>query len=651
MKASAARGWWAFLALLMLLVVWLCAAGNIVLHGLPASVLEALARGQALIPPREAARPDLLALLGRLPGDPVVWAAAATTLLNVAAAAVLLAAGMASWRNPAAALLAFGCAFFGAATLWVQSPGPWSSLHHLVESVALSALLLGAVPVMAGAVLALAVLSPAQALMMYLALAYLGYRRQAAYGLALPAVALFGVGCLLIPICSGYRLQPGLQGWQSWTALPLLLCLLPSSVRAARGGIYACLLIGSALTGSGELASTLALADMVFLASRSAATTATDQEASPTPPGSAFSAPLLIGLAATLLLIATILPGERYFNRHVLIAAQKAHLPFGQLFGFFSLRAHARQFAAEPWRARVPYPEMSAADFELALDLGARTLPQGLCPLTIDGERESRTVALLYALASQRPLRGWDSPDHLAGPLLLCKMKGRSFLSEGPEIVLRQGGKAELAVRPRPPAHPAPLDFRSVLVLPYRVQPVSRQAGAAYRWSGAGQVYSLAFTDQAAEMVLTARPGEYRISSPRGAVRHFEVPKLRWELSQLPTGETLPSRSLVPLKLRLANRGEGPIGSELISSWRLETTEGAAFSPFLQANPKSFILYPGEATELSLQLATPEAEGVYQVAATALSPEGEALPVPFAGAAAIRTWRRLPPVGTWVEEP
>jgi hypothetical protein len=366
-----------------------------------------------------------------------------------------------------------------------------------------------------------------------------------------------------------------------------------------------------------------------------------------------LSGPALLNLVATLLLLWTVLPGERHLNRQILIPAQKADLPLWQMFGIFSLEHHARQFAEDAWRKEVPFPEMSGSDFAMALRLQGENLPSGFCPVTLDGQAESRRVALLYALLSKQSLRGWDDPGHLAAPLLLCKLRGKNFLSSGPEVIVRQGGQARRLPPPTVPTRLTPLDFRRVLPLPYRVQSVSTEPGAAYAWTSAGQIYRLVFLDQPAELVFSARPGTYQIASlgGGGALRSFEMLPLAWELSGLNGYEPMPSRSLVPLKLRLTNVGQGPLSSELISAWHLETTTGASFSPFLQTAPDTFVLFPGESVLMDFHLATPEAEGLYQVRAQAITPEGHEIEIPFAGTSEIRTWRRLPPVGTWVEEP
>lgn len=662
--------WWGFLAALLVAAVWLTGTGHTLLHGFPLDVLEAVARGRGLLPLLE--KPPLLdgtALLGRLPGDSLAWAGWATTGLNGLSAVLLYLTCRRSWGNPISPVLATGAAFFGARTMWVQSLTPTDSVMHLLLTLALAALMAGAVPLLAGVVLAVAVLAPEQGLALYLALAYLAYRRQNAYGLALPTVALFGVGCLLIPLADGYRMQPGLDGWYLWSLLPLALAIIPSELRSARGGIYLSLLLGSLLTGSPELASLLALGDLAFVAleacrpaskiddvdaDKGETESAEADPADPLHPGGVrLPALTLGGLLASVILVVVILPGERFLNSKVLIQSHKVDVPILELFKVFSLDEHARRFAEQPWRSRVPIPGLTAADCELALSLADTGAPSGLCPLTLDGTAERRDIALVYSLLSGQRLVGWDDPRSLAPPLLLSKFQGKNLISDGPTVVMRRNGSADVASRALAPKKPAPLDFRHLMATPYLPQTVSHEPGAGYRWISGGQSYEVSFPDSRAEVMVSDHQGEVRLASlvKEGARRHLEVAPTNWVMAGLPSYRAVPSRSLIPLTLTLSNQGEGPLSSRMLAGWRFELTGGEDWNSFRQENPKPFLLFPGESTNLDFQLSTPEGEGLYQVRAIALTVEGKEVEVPLAGPSQIRTWRRMPAVGTWVEEP
>lgn len=647
MKSSAAKVWWGFLTFVMALAVWLSASGTVVLQGFPLPMMESLAQARGLVTSSVPIWGE--AVLGRLPGDEIVWMAALTVLANLLGAAALYSAGLWTWRNPLSPTLAVGVAFFAQKTLWLKTASPTDSLTHLLLALALAAILAGTVPLFALFIIALALLSPAQAVMFMPVLAYLAFRRQAAYGLVIPAVSLLGVGGLLIPLAGEYRLVPGLTGWSVLTLAPLLLSVLTGPVRQARAGIYLTLLLGSVLTGVAELASVLALGDLAFVILEKL-----NRAEPPTSVrGFRLRADRVVIALATLAFVAVVLPGEQHLNRRVLIPAQKADVPFGELWRFFSLDRHARRAAQDPWRANTPFAEMTARDFELALELPAEASDRGFCPLTFDGKAESRRVALLYALISGKPLRGWDSPRHLAGPLLLSKLRGRNLLNDGPVIVSRDAKGSKLA---EPAAAlvgtPAELDLRRIMIVPYRSQAVSTKKGGGYRWISPGGEFQVVFADTPVEVLLSAEPCEIRVVSahPSQAKRQLEVPRFHATLSELPQ-ESLPSRSLVPLRVRLKNDGEVAFGSEMLERWRLDVVGQDPAQSFVQLPSKPFLLFPGESTVVELQLATPEAEGVFWLDAKVLTPDDRQLEVAIEKGSPLRTWRRTPAVGTWVEEP
>lgn len=628
------------------LAIWLSASGGVILWGVSEPLLERLAQIRGLVPMVGAGWGVTMTILAHLPGDIMAWSAGLTILANLLGAVVLYGVGYWTWKNPVSPAFAVGVAYFAAPTLWIKATSPAESLAHLLTALALAAVLRGAVPLLGLFLILVALLSASKAVMLLPLLAHLAFRRQAAYGVVIPALALLGAGCLLIPLSGGYRLEPGLSGWSYLSLAPLLLSLTRGPARAARGGIYVSLLLGSLLTGEAELASALAWGDLAFLALSALQSPETPERLS----GPRVRLAWLFTAVASLVFIAVVLPGEQYLNRRILIPAQKARVPFSELWRFFSLDRHARRVAQEPWREAVPFAGMTARDFEVALELPEQTEAQGFCPVTWGQMEESRQVALLYALISDRPLRGWDTPRSLAGPLLLCKWRQQNLIEQGPLLVIRENGDARVA-QPAPPlpATPSELDLRRIMVLPYRAQAVSRQPGGGYRWTSAGGEFTTVFHDSQVEVMLGSEPGEIRIVSlhPSHAVRHLEVPEFQATLSQLPEA-ALPSRSLVRLKLRLENSGELAISSEMLARWLLQVPGGTSFS---QRASKDFLLFPGEATELEFALSTPEAEGQLWLKASAFTPSGQQILIEVEQETPLRTWRRTPPVGTWVEEP
>lgn len=650
MSPSRPHPWWLLLLTLLGLTVWVSAVGTVRLYGLPLTVLESLAEGRGLVP--ASGWPSATSLLSLLPGDPTRWASLAVAALHLLAALVTGAAAWTLWRHLPSVTLVVAAAFLGGPTLWVEASTPAQSALHLLLALALLALARGSLVLLVGVILGLAPFEPAQAVMLYLALAGLAHHRRKADGDWLAGIALVGTGCLLIPLAPGYRLEPSAQGFWLWGGLALALACGQPALRQKRGPLYACLVAGALLTGTAELASLLAWGDLAWQGRA-------ETEPAPVAEGSTAWPPATLRLSrgtlshgiATLAFLAISLPGERYLNRQILIPAQKARVPLSALLVPFSLQDHAQHLPTSPWRQGAPYPPFLGSDAVLALELSRVPLDRGLCPVTLGSPDHDRLLGLLYALISGQRLGGWDSPEHQAGPLWLCRLQRANVLHQGPEVIFRtEAGATRTAPAPLPPK-PSALDLRHVQSSPYRRQRVSRDPGSAYRWESGPESYVVSFLEAPAEVLLTSAPGTVRISSLTGtARRELDVPPISWSASGLPHQQTLPSRSLISLQLRLTNTGRGPFGSELIRAWRLETSD-PSFSPFLQENPKPFLLYPQETVTLTLELATPEPEGRTTVRLTAITPEGTEIPVSWEGNGEVSTWRRLPPVGTWLEEP
>ncbi len=635
---------WGFLAFLTAAASWLCLTGWSWVVGFSAHQVEMFAAQRGILGPK-AVPPGLH--LGQLSGD-IFWCNGA---LLVAASLLALLAGLfffrKLWQNPLSPVLTMGSLFFGSGTLWVQTHTAHDGLVHLLETLALVAFMSGKVALMSGMIPLLCLLKPAAGVALYIPLAFLALRRHSAYGPVVTAAAVVGVGALLVPMVGRYTLEPSLAGWTWWTLLPLFLALWPQEIRGQRWGFYLTLLLGSALTGRPELASAVALGDLALVLLKR---TESAPEASDFPEASwSVSGRTLLQVGALVVFILQVLPGEQYLNRHILIPAQRKKVPFAKLFAPFHLAQHATSLESEPWRKTTPFPQLRTTDIEL-LD----QLPEGpFCVLTEGRGAEDRTLSLLYAILAQRELTGWDGPDHLSGPFLLCKERGRNFLLNGPSIVMRSEGKAELAQGPTElPAEPPKVDFRLLLEAPYLNQPVSKKPGSGYLWVSEGRRYTVVFPDQPAEVVLGPRPGKVKLLSlvDQDNTRELEIHPTNWLLRYVPSQEVLPSRSLVSLPMVLENKGAGAITSESLAAITL-TTDKPSFSPFQQPLQDRFILFPGESIDLDLVLATPESEGTYALRAMALTPQGLEHPLPINGEPKVKTWRRLPPVGTWVEEP
>ncbi len=642
--------WWRLLGLLLLVAIWVCAAARVTVQGLPLGVLERLARGQGLLTDPMTPWLDPLSWLARLPGDSLRWAAVFMAVGGLGAALLIGLVAQNIWKNAMSSVLMIGLLFFGSNTMWALSTSPIDSLEVLFLACSVAAIISGSVPTLGGCILATTAVSPATGLALYPVLAYLCYKREKAYGMIVSSATLFGVGCLLIPIAGTFRWEPSCSGLTLFSILPIGLILFGRKHFFERTGTYVSLIFGALLSGSAELATPIALADLAHYALTSASMTEQEESLSGGNDEKTWSVslPVLASVLATVLLTLGVLKGEQSLNRQILIPAQKAKLPLSELFGFFSLSQHSERFTEESWRASIPFPELKQSDLEAAQELHAQN-SSGFTVLTLASESEPRRLSLLYALLAKRPLQGWDDPEHLAGPLLLCKLRGQNFLSSGPEVLFR-GADGSISRPQRPTYKPKPndqaaLELGGALAVPYRIQTINRNPGASYRWHSGTEEYVLSFNDQAAEMILTDRVGKVTISSvqdPKNQ-RVVEIFPLRLELAGFYSDSVWPSRSLVPLRLVLANRGQSPVTSELISNVLVKTSGAESFSPFVQKISKRFILFPEESIQLSLQLATPEPEGMYEVQVFIRTPAGEEFRIPLLGTNEFRTRRRLPP--------
>lgn len=637
---------WAFLALIALLASWLASTGRVWLRGLPLEQVERLAYQRGLIGGQE---PPGGVHLGLLDGDPFWWSTLITTGFTVASLLLGLVVFRKLWKNPISPMLTMGLLLFGGSTCWLTGQSSLGAGVHFLEVAALAALLLGKVAVMSALVPALCALEPGSGIALYPALTYLALRRYEAYGPVVTGSAVIGVGLLLIPMVGNFQLVPGLEGLSLWSLLPLLLLAWPAEIRKERPGFYLTLLLGAVLSGRPELASAVALGDLALILLKRTA---------PAEPAEACEQEWQLsqravfhGLAVLAFLLA-ILPGERYLNRQVLIPAQKKKVPFLQLFSVFDLSYHAARLEEDPWRRVGPYPQLRSADVS-----ALKQLPKegGFTVLTVGESGEDRMLSLLCAHLSGRPLMGWDNKQHLSGPMLLCKRRGKNFLVGGPALMLRGQEATEISLgasRDTLPAEPTAVDFRRLINVPYRLQVVSREPNGGYVWVANKQNYTLLFADQPAEVSFGVTPGMVKLLAlgDEKNKRELEIHPTKWALRFPLQQKVLPSRSLINVEVVLQNLGAGTVSADGLKAIRLGTAE-SSFCAFQQPLEEDFILFPGESLPLNLTLATPEPEGTYDVVALALTPQGTELPLPLVGGQSVKTWRRLPPVGTWVEEP
>jgi hypothetical protein len=637
---------WSLLTVLMGVVLWLCNVGRVYLYGIPDGVLESLAEGAGLIPVHQ--NPNLATLLARSPWDPILTVTLFCVVTVLTSFGILWWSLNRVWQNFLSPTLTCGALFLGAHTLWLTADTPTQCLGVAFKALGVACLVAAKVPLLLGPVLGTAFCDPAAGISLYLGLTYLAYKRHEVYGLPVVVCCVLGGGVMLALSCVDYTLKPALSGLGAWTLLPLVAVTLNKELRAARTGLYLTLLLGSVLTGSAELASAICLGDLALLALRIPAVPATVTKAA-----SEWRLPVrgvVQGTALTALLL-TILPGEQFLNRQILIPAQEQDVPFGQLMVPFSLSTHAQRLKKESWRLQTPFPGMRPTDVELL-----ETLQTPFRVLTLSTIEEDRHLSLVYALLSRRQLTGWETSEHLSATSLLCKNEGMNVLV-GPDTMLfreLEGSRLEAgATLPEKLEGLPPLDLRHVLNVPFRAQQVSEVPGTGYRLITKEKTEIAFFADRPSTVMFSPAPRIYNVESLKNKKnkREFEIATLSLELVPLDLTKVIPSRSLVPLEFKLFNRGYSPISTQELQSVTLGMQFNQPIGSSEQQFSKRFILYPQEGIKIQLILATPEAEGRYQLAASYKTIDGVSRALPIVGDNTVNTWRRLPPVGTWIEEP
>lgn len=637
-------GLWGFLTLLLALALWTASLGRVTLYGPSSEVLESLCRGRDLI---EWTHPFTLgSMLSRLPFDPLL-----TLSLFQASCLVVSFLGLwwvlyKVWQNPMSPTLACGLLYFGPHSLWLVAESPEQHLTVALKALAFACLVSGKVPLLCGAVILLACVVPANALSFLLALGCLAYKRQEAYGPWVCTVSVVGAGSLFLMSLGDFVLDPTLGGIGLWALWPLGSLLLSKEIREARWELYLTLLAAAAISGTEEMASALCLGDLALIMLKKPSVL------SPTAPHRwSFSIYRMTLLASLAVLVAAVLPGEQYLNRNILIHAQKQNVGLPNLLAPFTLEAHAAAVSEEPWRERVPFPGMSKSDMDLLskIDTPFRVLTQGQVS-------EDRRLSLVYALLTEQALVGWENSTQLSASSLICKQLNKNVVVGKEVILFRNEERSRLEEGPESPNSLdtlAEVDFRSLVNVPYREQFVSSKKGSGYLLQTLQSTETLLFQESQALVVFPAARQVYTLASLKNPQNQREqrIASSNLELTLLDAEEVFPSRSLIPLKFMLFNRGLTPVSTQMIESMSLGLRGITSFGAFKQASPSVHILFPGEGVEITLYLSTPEVEGDFQLQASYQSLGGSTHSFELTGPQSISTWRRLPPVGTWIEEP
>lgn len=643
------RGFWIALNGLLLAALWLGSTGPAYLRGVPLEILEGLAAAKGL-----SGGPDtslVFTVLGGMPGTDAIFNLAVFMVLAKMAAYIVLWWSLYKiWENPVSPTLTCGYLFFAAPFMWVTTDHPNQVLALVLQSLAVGAIAGAKVPLLCAAVLGLTPLNPPLGISLYFIMVYLALRRQNAYGLGLVGVTIVGTAALLLGLAADYTMVPSTAGLRAMSLLCLVALVVPE-IRQSRVGLYLTMLLAAAATGAPEFGSLICLGDLALIGLKTS-----DQQADDEPqtlPGQwRLQRCAIVSLLAIITLTSGVADGERWLNRKVLVPSQKAHVSLGTLFHPFSIQVFAREVQAGQWTRSSPIPGFGADEFRILQSLKG---PFRLLSDSANAARD-RTLGLYAALLANRPLHGWATPEALSASSLACKATGANVLT-GDDTVVFFGGDSPRVLAPvkLPADHSklANLSLASLWSLPFRRQTLSTKKGAAYRLQTENTDEVLYFPDTPAVLVLSAAPLEYHISSEKdpSQKRDLQIGEYKLSLKLSKLEQPLPSRTLIPIKVRLTNEGVSPLSTHETTSLGFHLVTEPAEPDLRQPFSKSFILYPKESLETELFLPTPPAEGNFRLEAAIYTSDGRSHKAEMKNPEVYTTWRRLPPVGTWVEEP
>ncbi len=557
--------------------------------------------------PEAAPASNLLATLTRLLGGE---AALLRSLMGLCQglSLVVLFLGLLGWRGRwLPALLAVSLGFCWGAEGWLFTSSPNFALGHLLLATALIAWLRQQVwPAVAlGVCLTLAAPPLAWSFVLGILIDRISKRE-------MTARALPWLGLALILFLSGHYPQPefSLGGW--FVPLVVLTVWQPRFgafwLAFELAGQMAGLPGFAAAAGSG-----LILGEKLSLWWQQSPSAPLRVEARS---GLKLQLPyrLLIATAAVAIAWLGVEPGESVWNRRLLVAAQQQDIAIESLFQPLSLTS---------WVERHGHRiGLSQEDLTLAAQL--RQSEGEVTVLTPTAEDESLEVAAVLATLSGRPLSGWHadpkSPELYPAPAL-ARHLGQPEICPG-QVVIRGLEKSRL---PFPSDVPAPGCLVDLGETNYQVsrngKPWGRPVASSY-------------------FLVPLTPGQYEAGGQTfssrldQALAHLEVTRV--------DQTKLPSRSLTQVHLALTNPSQEPISLDWVRRCRL-WVEPASYPTGQQAFPTG-LLQPGQTLVFPLWLTTSEQEGIAPGWLELEGPRRQRVRLPLGP---IRTWRRLPPVGTW----
>jgi hypothetical protein len=645
---SIRRSAWSLVWLLLLIATWLSSCGQFWLKGVSLDELESLCRGARVSDLSGPTNFD--EIIGVVFTDPLAASCLIQLLTTVCGCLLVLGISYKRWKNPVSPVLVAGCLYWGNGTIWVVTATPSESLIHLLEALAFCALLYEKTLLLGLCTILLYPMAPAASL-------YFGAPLFLIYGQKKWSSAYSKVGLLLLlpyMLVATLLLQgtvsPSLSGIGLWALLPIAVLLSSPRIRKERLALYTTLLVVSGLWGTASLAIALCLGDLSHLLYSKCDESIEAEERRPDE--IQVSTKTAFHGLAFLTFILAVLPGEQFLNRQILIPAQKKHMSLERLFIPFTLNQHIKNFSQQDWRQRVPFPNLTQHDINVAGELKLNGT-KSFSVVSTDRLGESRELSLVYALMSRVPLRGWASTSELSLPLLICKASQQNLLRDGPTLVIRSQTQAVISLESEGAKSYSQLDLSPLAAIPYRTQYLSSDIGTGFEWrDGADEPpWTIYFPDQEAFVRFGLSPARHLISdlSDPENQKEVTVAPLDWEVSGDFSERIHPGGSLVSLTLTLKNTGQSFISSESIDYVELKTLGDLPFTAPKQRIPEEFCIAPGEEVGMVLTLATPPQPSTFELSLTAITQDGQHRVIPFKGPSSLRTYKRLPPVPEWVE--
>jgi hypothetical protein len=366
-----------------------------------------------------------------------------------------------------------------------------------------------------------------------------------------------------------------------------------------------------------------------------------------------------VTLLALLLSWQALKPAEEWFNRRLLIGAQKAHIQLGAIcqaqtlswwvehrgpaFGFDSSDlALADWWRSQSGKVLVLTPQAPAELREVTLVLQALAHPDAASPLGWDAEDLSAAAA---------SIRGGNTAEGCGADYLI--LRGPHAQPGGAKNLLSAGSSSVYAVAAAGPQGTPPICLASQAPAPGASWSLILSDSDPHlaHWVETGtrtpEALSMRLRGPHVRVSVPSHPGSYSLVWQSGTTALGPYPLDRERCLQslrmtLTVPEALPSRSLVPIGIDLIQNGPCPLDLGAERGLQLQTwgpRELTALAAPVQ--PVEGRLDPGKVLHLTLYLATPELEGDCPLEIRLVKRDGTPTPLQRT---TLHTWRRWPPI-------